>query len=478
MTPTRLEADYLIVGSGAVGMAFADILLTETDTTVVMVDRYQQPGGHWNVAYPFVTLHQPSSFYGVSSRELSSGLRDQVGLNKGLADLASGAQVLAYFDDVMRHQFLPSGRLQYFPMCEYDGDFNQDHCFHSMLSGAQFEVSAKKVVDATWLNTNVPSTHQPNFTIDAGARFMPLNDLPSIAEPPEGFVVIGGGKTGIDACLWLLANHVPADKITWIVSRDAWLLNRRNAQPDIEFFNDSIGAQAAQMESIAAATSIEDMFDRLEACGYFLRLDSNHRPSMFHGATISIAELEVLRKIKNVVRLGKVKRVGTTAIELQDGSIETTAGHVHIDCSATAITNKQIKPIFKDHLITPQMVRSYQPVFSAALVAHVEVSVDDIAEKNRLCGVVPLPDKDTDFLWFTAAFMMNQFNWSQDKALRSWLVGNRLDGFARMVASVPEDDTEKREILARLKAASMPAMMNLQKFQAQLAGQSTVEETQ
>ncbi len=477
MAHNKLEADYLIVGSGAVGMAFADILMTESDASVIIVDRYQQPGGHWNVAYPFVTLHQPSSFYGVSSRELSSGLKDQVGLNKGLADLASGAQVLAYFDDVMRHQFLPSGRVQYFPMCEYDGDFDQDHHFHSMLSGSRFEVSAKKVVDATWLNTNVPSTHDPDFAIDEGVQFMPLNDLPSVAKPPQGFVVIGGGKTGIDACLWLLGNHVDANNITWIVSRDAWLLNRRNAQPDIEFFNDSIGAQAAQMESIAQASSINDMFDRLEACGYFLRLDTSVRPSMFHGATISQAELDSLRKIKNVVRLGRVKRVGRTQIELQDGVIDTSADHLHIDCSATAITNKKIKPIFQGHLITPQMVRSYQPVFSAAVIAHVEVSVDDIAEKNRLCGVVPLPDDDTDFLRFTAAFMMNQFNWSQDKAMRRWLVGNRLDGFAKMVASVPEDDTEKREILGRLKAASMPAMMNLQKFQAQLAGQSNTEHT-
>jgi len=112
-----LEADYLIVGSGAVGMAFADVLITETDATMIIVDKYQKPGGHWNFAYPFVTLHQPSNFYGVSSRELSKGRKDKVGLNKGLSELASGAEVSAYFDEVMRHQFLPTGRVQYFPLC-------------------------------------------------------------------------------------------------------------------------------------------------------------------------------------------------------------------------------------------------------------------------------------------------------------------------------------------------------------------------
>ena len=93
----NIATDYLIVGSGAVGMAFADTLLTETDATLTIVDRHPAPGGHWNDAYPFVTLHQPSAFYGVSSKELSKGHVDQVGLNKGLGDLATGAEINAYF---------------------------------------------------------------------------------------------------------------------------------------------------------------------------------------------------------------------------------------------------------------------------------------------------------------------------------------------------------------------------------------------
>src|SRR3954453_14674731 len=53
------------------GMAFTDTLVSETDAQVVIVDRQHRPGGHWNRAYPFVRLHQPSAFYGVGSRELS-----------------------------------------------------------------------------------------------------------------------------------------------------------------------------------------------------------------------------------------------------------------------------------------------------------------------------------------------------------------------------------------------------------------------
>ncbi|MEL7220498.1 MAG: hypothetical protein AAGJ93_04215 [Bacteroidota bacterium] len=34
-----LEADYLIIGCGAMAMAFVDTLLTETDASIIIVDR-------------------------------------------------------------------------------------------------------------------------------------------------------------------------------------------------------------------------------------------------------------------------------------------------------------------------------------------------------------------------------------------------------------------------------------------------------
>jgi hypothetical protein len=465
MGESDLTADYLIVGSGAVGMAFADVLLTETDATMIIVDRYQKPGGHWNVAYPFVTLHQPSAYYGVSSRELSKGRKDEVGLNKGLGDLASGDEVMAYYDTVMRHQFLPSGRVQYFPMSDYKGDGR----FLSMTSGKERRVTAKTFVDATFLKTTVPSTHTPNFDVEDGVQFMPLNDLPRVESAPAGYVIVGAGKTGIDACLWLLENGVEPDMIRWIMPRDAWLLDRANTQSTEEFFENAMGAQAGQMEAIAQATSIEDMFDRLEACGYFVRIDQDVRPSMFHGATISTLELELLRQLKpNIVRMGRVKRIEKGRIVLDEGEIPTSPGHIHVDCSARAISNDEMKPIFDGDTITPQMVRSYQPVFSAAFIAHVEATYDDEAEKNRLCGVVPLPNHDTDYLRYTAAFMMNQYNWGQDKDLRVWLRNNRLDGFSKLVASIEKDDVEKQAIMKRMRDNSFPAMQKLQTFLAEL----------
>lgn len=459
----QIATDYLIVGSGAVGMAVADTLLTETDATLTIVDRYAAPGGHWNVAYPFVTLHQPSAFYGVSSKELSKGHIDRIGLNQGLGDLATGAEIMAYYDEVMRQTFLPTGRVQYFPMSDYQGEGR----FSSLLSGESQSVRYKKLVDATYLKTGVPATHTPNFSIDDGVKFIPINDLVRQNQPPKDYVIIGGGKTGIDACLWLLQNGVNPDLITWIMPRDAWFVDRKNTQPTMESFANTMGSQAALMESLAQASDRDDAFDRLEASGYFMRLDPNVRPTMFHAATISSAEADVLRTIRNVVRLGRVTRLSKDRIDLVEGHIPTSPETLHVDCSASAITNTETRPIFEGNVITPQMIRSYQPVFSAAMIAHVEATYEGEDQKNAICGVVPVPNTDEDFFRFTAASMMNQFNWGRDKELRAWLKGNRLDGFSKLVASVPEDDAPRRAILQRIRDNAMPAMMKLQTFSEQ-----------
>jgi len=461
----KLTADYVIIGSGAIGMAFADIILTESDATLIIIDRYAKPGGHWNVAYPFVQLHQPASFYGVSSKELGSGRTEKGGLNDGLGELSSGPEVSAYYDDVMRHQFLPSGRVQYLPMCNYEGG----GIFTSKVNEQTYQATAtRKIVDATHLKTTVPSTHTPSFDIAENVHFMPLNDLPKIETPPDNYVVIGAGKTGIDACLWLLGKDVDPDKITWIVNRDAWLLDRKNAQMTDPFFFDTVGSYAHQMESIAQASSPEDMFDRLEACGYFLRIDKETRPAMFKGATISQLEIEQLRRIKNVIRMGHVEAITADEITLNQGTIPTTLNTLHIDCSASAIMNLEIKPVFQDDVITPQMVRPYQPVFSAAFIAHVELNYDTDAEKNRLCNPVPLPNNLEDFIDFTLISLINQREWRQHPQLRQWIANNRLDGVSKLFKTITEDDVEKLEVIKRIQKNAPLAAVKLMQFKQAL----------
>jgi len=92
-----MDTDYLVVGAGASGLAFADTLLAEANVAVTLVDRREAPGGHWQQVYPFVRLHTPSAFYGVNSLALRDDRIDQTGENAGFYERATGQEVRDYF---------------------------------------------------------------------------------------------------------------------------------------------------------------------------------------------------------------------------------------------------------------------------------------------------------------------------------------------------------------------------------------------
>lgn len=470
LSTASFEADYLIVGSGAVGMAFADTLLHESQATMVIVDRHHAPGGHWCDAYPFVRLHQPSAYYGVNSRPLGSNAKDATGINQGMYERASSAELLAYYETVMQ-TLLASGRVQYFPMSDYLGEESEGgdvHSFKSLTSGVVRQVAVrKKWVDTTYLQTAVPSTHPPKYAVAPGVQCVPLNALPQIKQAHSGYVVVGSGKTGIDACLWLLENDVPPDAITWIMPRDAWYINRATVQPGIEFFLQSYGAFAAQLECVAQAVSVDDLLQRLHAGGQLLRLSDEVQPTMYHSAIMSQSELKLLRSIKNVVRMGRVQRIEANQMVLERGTVPTDSQRLYIDCSASAVQRRPLLPVFDGKKITPQFVRTVQPTFSAALIAHVETHFEDEAEKNKICTVIPLPDAPVDWLRMLTINMGNQYRWSKNKALRAWVEQSRLDGFSALAHSVTEEDTEKVAVMERFAQSAGPALANAQKLLAQ-----------
>lgn len=473
-----IETDYLVVGAGAAGMAFVDALISECDAHVTIVDRHGKPGGHWNDAYPFVTLHQPSAFYGVNSMELGSGRIDERGLNQGLLELASGPEICGYYDRVMNHRLLPSGRVDYRPMSNWLGGDAGSGTFESLLSGQRTQVKARrKVVDATYYSPPVPSTHTPKFSVAAGVNMVPPNALPHLwhHHPPGGlpqhFVILGAGKTAMDAAVWLIQSGADPDAIHWVMPRDSWLINRLTTQPGPAFFKHSIGSQADQMEAFAQATSTQDLFARLEACGALLRIHREREPTMFHLATVSPGEVEVLRRIHHVIRLGRVQAIEADRLVLDQGTLPVAAGTLFIDCTASAVDASLAKarpprPIFQADRIVLQMVRLPQPAFSAALLAYVEAHYDSDKEKNRLCSSVPFPHTMDDYARAMAVNMWNQFQWGQDKTLRQWIRESRLDGFGKLMVGIDPQDTEKQAIMTRLKEQAGAAMANIQKLLA------------
>lgn len=461
MTSSTLQTDYLIVGAGAVGMAFADQLLTETDASVTLVDRRPLPGGHWNDAYPFVRLHQPSAFYGVGSRSLGSGRIDQVGFNAGNYEMASGAEVLSYFDSLMRERFLPSGRVTFLPMA----DHTQAGRIVSRLSGEVRTVEVRRrFVDATLTDTQLPSTHPPAFEVDTGVRLVTPNDLPRAAPVRGRYVILGGGKTGMDVGVWLLAAGVRPEAIRWVAPREAWLTNRDTVQPGWAAFRRTAGGQALQFEAAAEAATIDDLFARLERSGQILRIHPDVDPTMFRGATASPAEVALLRRIGDVVRLGRVQRLQSRRIILSDGEIEAAPDDLYIDCTARGVGLRTLGPVFDGDWIRVRMVRANLVSFSAAIIAHVEAAGGDDAAKNALCAPVCVAERDTDWPRQMLTDLRNSRVWSSDKAFRRWIGEHRLSGFSGTRLEMA--DPAELEIAQRIRDARPRAEANLARLVA------------
>lgn len=458
MTDRKLEADYLVIGAGAMGMAFTDVLLTETNATVVVVDRYHQPGGHWNCAYPFVRLHQPSSFYGVNSKPLGSGNIDATGWNIGLYELATNGEVCAYFDQVMQQQFLPSGRVQYFPMCEYRGGRR----FSSLVSGAEYDVEANKTVDATYMRVNVPSMRPPPYEVADGATCVPLNALSRLAGTWERYVVIGGGKTAMDASLFLLKNGVSPDQIRWVMPRDAWMFDRADIQGGHMFTRTLDRWGGETLAAIAQAESIDDLFANLSARGLLLRLDETRQPTMWHCATVTRAELDQLRKIRAIIRSGHVQRIESQLIVLDQETVPTNTTTLHIDCTASGLARRPATPVFSGSQITLQSLRMCQQVFSAAFIGHIEAAYDEEQRKNELCTPVPHPDTPLDYLRTTLGNLLNGGRWARDTELQGWLRKARLDFLNAPDTAGEADD----ELAQRMAVSAEAAVEKLQRWLA------------
>lgn len=420
-----LEADYLVVGAGAAGLAFVDELITHSDASVVMVERREGPGGHWNDAYPFVRLHQPSANYGVNSRSLGNEVIDTTGLNAGCYGRATGPEICGYFRQVL-DSLLTSGQVRFFGMCDYSGNWVNQHTVTSRVTGTTSAVRVRRrIVDTTYLDVKVPATHKPSFTVDSDACLVPVGDLVNVAGPPSGFTVLGAGKTAMDACTWLLEHGVDADRIRWIRPREAWVSNRACHQP-LDLLGETIEATNASVACLAHAASLPDLFGQLEQVGTLLRLDPGIEPSAFRGAFLTEAEVTYLRQIKRVVRRGRVRRVSRNRIVLSEGEIPTDSGEIHVDCTASGFRSAPPRPIFESGRITLQSLIGGLTTYHAALVAFIEATRDSDAERNRLTPPTAQPAVARDWVARTRGVLRSSALHGAEPDLAEWVDRSRL----------------------------------------------------
>lgn len=455
-----LDADYLVVGAGAAGMAFTDALIDHADASVVMVDHRYGVGGHWLDCYPFVRLHQASAFYGVASTMLGDGRIQQDGPEAGLYERATAPEVCAYYGRVLHDRMLGSGRVAFYPSCDYVGEGQ----FVSHVSGKSYQVNIRRrVVDARYLSPQIPAQTPAPFGVAEGVHAIPVNQLVNLGDAVSQYVVVGSGKTATDACIWLLDNGVDPDAICWVRPRDPWMLNRAVVQPDPAIF---LGMAADTMQAAADATSPDDLFFRLEEAGVMLRIDRSVTPTMAKTPTLARWELDRLRTIDAVIRLGHLQRVEPTRLVFGEGEVRIAQDAVIVHCAAPGLQYRPLVPIWGREAITLQPIRAGFPCFGAALAGYVEASIDDDEDKNRLCPPSSFSDTPTDWARMQVLGYQASTSFSSHPDIKAWANTVPLNP-----ARIPPEIADSPALVAavqRLRTYQGPGMARM----AELAGLS------
>ncbi len=448
------STDYLVVGAGASGLAFADALVAEADVEVTVIDRREAPGGHWPDAYPFVRLHTPSAFYGVNSLALGEDRVDQAGENAGYYERATGDQVFEYFAEAAG-RLTQTGRGRVLSGHEYLGGGGDGERVRDLSTGELHDVAVRRrVVDARYLEASIPATHAAPFQVAAGVRLVPINDLPAAARSDCSYAVLGSGKTAADACVWLLDNDVQPGRIRWVRPRDAWFYDRTHFQP-LEQVGAIMEGISLDAEAGAHAANVDDLFERLEASGRLARIDPAWPATMYRGTMLSARELAALRQIEDVVRLGRVRRIELDRIVLERGETKTGPDVLHVDCAALGLNDAPATPIFQPARIVLQQVRHLSPCFNAALVGFVEAHRDDDADKNRLCPPNPYASSAEDWPRMMSRTWRTEGRWLGEPDLSAWVARSRLNLLRALPdhAGEPSVQTAVKRYLTHVSAA-------------------------
>jgi hypothetical protein len=327
----------------------------------------------------------------------------------------------------------------------------------SRVSGETAEITVRRrVVDATYLAPTIPATTPPPFGVADDVDVVAINELATLAGAPSNYVIVGSGKTATDGIIWLLANGVPPDRIVWIRPRDPWMLNRAVVQPDPVV---GLGLVADTMAAAAAAESLDDLFLRLEAAGVMLRIDADVTPTMAKTPTLGAWELDLLRSIEHVVRLGHIKHVTRREIVLGDGSVALAPGSLVVHCAASGLQYPPLVPLWGTDKIRLQTSRLGFPCFNAALAGYVEATRDDDRERNRLCPPNTLPDDPASWARMQVRGTVAVRRFGAEPDIADWANGCALNP-ARIQPS-QRDDPALQAVAARVAAHAEAGLARL-----------------
>ena len=271
----------------------------------------------------------------------------------GGPDQASKSQILSHFELALA-DLLATGRVTFLSQCRHLGEGRLESLLDSDTS-YQVEVR-RKLVDATHCETRVPSTSQPNFTVEEEVNFVPVNGLGTLRDSYDHYMIVGGGKTGIDAVLHLLDHGVNPDRIGWIVPNDSWFFNRDLFKYDEHIL--TLFANLFDAFTVETDTCYEDVYLSMERAGIMLRLDKTRTPTRNRLATVSTPELAKLSSVKNVIRKGRLGAVTASSLVFLSGEqVELQENTLVVDCAVNGLKFKPKTKIFQGNKIILQYIQ-------------------------------------------------------------------------------------------------------------------------
>ena len=174
-----------------------------------------------------------------------------------------------------------------------------------------------------------------------------------------------------------------------------------------------------------------------------LRIDRSVTPTMAKTPTLAQWELDQLRMIEDVVRLGHIQRVEPSRLLLSEGEVAAAKDAVIVHCAASGLRYRPLVPIWGSEAITLQPIRTGFPCFGAALAGYAEAILENDEEKNRLCPPSPYSDTPTDWAGMQVLGNRASMSFASHADLKAWA-----DGVSLNPARIPPDMAHSDELTA------------------------------
>ena len=447
------DVDYLILGANIYSLVFANAVLETCDAHVALIDPRGEPGGHWHQVPDFSRLPPPYSAFGLPSFSIQDWQPERNHIDRG--------GVLAYCAHVLTQRLLPSGRVHYFPRCDYRGGGK----IVSIDTGEVRKITVKRRIITTEHAPNLDAgPHIPCFSCTNAINLLHPRDLSSDpafqARQYDTYCILGAGRTGIEAALYLLGQNISPDQIRWVKSREKWVLSTPKERPSLVHFDHLVTRTLDSLRLMSQVHSVQDLCRGLEGPGVLLRTSSDQEPQGFSPQLLSSEEAAKLRTIRGVIRKGHVHAISEIGMVLDQGAVPMPPRTLYIDGTGSAVASSKPPPIFQGSMIHLTDVRLCQPSFSAAVIGAIELL--DISDKDKNELSAPLYSSELTTLFLIS--ILNHHAWFHHEAVREWLESCPLDSLLQIAARQINATEKMPSELSTIRAVLPRAIINLERM--------------